>query len=115
MSDSFKNSQEEKAEGRMMPGLSWFEMGLKVYRAISHHTFIYLLFVFIILHLHTEGFQNPPQLTWLDQTSLVNINKFKGFDNSFNVFENLCMKNDLGEVKRSSVRNQSGNKICKRF
>lgn len=77
---------------------------------MSQRTFAYLLFVFLIFHLQTEGLQNPPQLVWLDQTSRVNINEHKGFDDGFNVFENLRIKSDLGEVKRSSVKNQDGNK-----
>lgn len=73
-------------------GGSHLEIGLRFHRAISPRTFIYLRFVFVVFHLHTEGPQNPPQLTWLDQTSLAHLNELKSFDNSFNVFENLCIK-----------------------
>lgn len=78
--------------GSKEPDRSRSEPGLQFSGAASHHTFVYLLFVFIIFHLQTEGLQNPPQLTCLDQTSLVNINELEGFHNSFNVFENLCIK-----------------------
>ena len=81
--------------------------GAKFYWAISHLTFVYLLFVFIIFHLQTEGLENFPQFTRLDQTSLANINELEGFENSFNVSENLCRRSDLGEVKRPSVKNQN--------
>lgn len=114
-----KQSRQGRQEGRTLPGSSepnrsHCEIGLKSYWTISHHTFVYLLFVFIIFHLQTEGLQNPPQCMWLDQTRLVNINELKGFDNSFNVFENLCIKRDLGKVKRSSIKNQDGNNKSER-
>lgn len=99
--------------GPSKPDRSHFETGWRFDWAVSQRTFAYLLFVFLVFHLQTEGLQNPPQLMWLDQTSCVNINEHKGFDDGFNVFENLHIKSDLGKVKRSSVKNQDGNKTSR--
>lgn len=90
----------------------------KFYWATSPQISTHLLSVFVTFHLQTEGLQNFPQLTGLDQTSLVNINELQGFDNSFNVFENLCRKKWFRRSqKRPCVKNQNGHlkKKCEHF